>query len=150
YVDEGLWKRLVKVFFVAVLNGVLLSVIVFGANVLLFGEHELSMVVSLALISDVVFASFIGTITPLVLNHLDLNPALASGPFITTMYDLLGLTVYFFTVHILLYCLHLNVSLSIQCTKVFFKCCKTLDGISIINLTSPVKRSATDTSVVRG
>lgn len=102
YVDEGLWKRLVKVFFVAVLNGILLSVIVFGANVLLFGEYELSMVVSLALFSVVVFASFIGTITPLALNHLDFNPALASGPFITTMNDLLGLTVYFFTVHILL------------------------------------------------
>lgn len=102
YVDEGLWKRLVKVFFVAILNGVLLSVIVFGANVLLFGEYDLSLVVSLALFSVVVFASFIGTITPLALNHLNFNPALASGPFITTMNDLLGLTVYFFTVHILL------------------------------------------------
>ena len=102
FVDEGLWKRLVKVFFVAILNGVVLSVLVFGANVLLFGEYQLSMVVSLALFSVVVFASFIGTITPLVLNRLNFNPALAAGPFITTMNDLLGLTVYFFTVHILL------------------------------------------------
>jgi magnesium transporter len=102
FVDEGLWKRLVKVFFVAILNGLVLAVLVFGANVLLFGEYELSMVVSLALFSVVVFASFIGTITPLILNRFDFNPALAAGPFITTMNDLLGLTVYFFTVHILL------------------------------------------------
>jgi magnesium transporter len=102
FVDEGLWKRLIKVFFVAILNGVVLAVLVFAANVLLFGEYELSMVVSLALFSVVVFASFIGTITPLVLNRFNFNPALASGPFITTMNDLLGLTVYFFTVHILL------------------------------------------------
>jgi magnesium transporter len=102
FVDEGLWKRLIKVFFVAILNGVVLAVLVFGANVLLFGEYQLSMVVSLALFSVVVFASFIGTITPLVLNRFDYNPALAAGPFITTMNDLLGLTIYFFTVHLLL------------------------------------------------
>lgn len=102
FVDEGLWKRLVKVFFVAILNGVVLAILVFGANVLLFGEYQLSLVVSIALFSVVVFASFIGTITPLVLNRFDFNPALAAGPFITTMNDLLGLTVYFFTVHLLL------------------------------------------------
>lgn len=102
FVDEGLWKRLVKVFFVAILNGLFLSVLVFGANVLLFGEYRLSSVVSLALFSVVLFASFIGTITPLVLNRFGFNPALAAGPFITTTNDLLGLTLYFFTIHILL------------------------------------------------
>jgi len=102
FVDEGLWKRLVKVFFVAILNGLVLAVLVFGANVLLFGEYELSLLVSLALFSVVLFASFIGTITPLALNRFNFNPALAAGPFITTMNDLLGLTVYFFTVHLLL------------------------------------------------
>ncbi|HEY3402985.1 MAG TPA: magnesium transporter [Ohtaekwangia sp.] len=102
FVDEGLWKRLIKVFFVAILNGVFLSVLVFGANVLLFQEYLLSSVVSLALFSVVLFASFIGTITPLFLNRFGFNPALASGPFITTINDLLGLTVYFFTVHLIL------------------------------------------------
>lgn len=102
FVDEGLWKRLVKVFFVALLNGIFLSVLVLGANIVLFGEYQLSMIVSIALFSVVVFASFIGTITPLVLNRYGYNPALAAGPFITTINDLLGLTVYFFTVHLLL------------------------------------------------
>ena len=102
FVDEGLWKRLIKVFFVAILNGLVLAVLVFAANVLLFGEYQLSLLVSLALFSVVLFASFIGTITPLVLNRFNFNPALAAGPFITTMNDLLGLTVYFFTVHLLL------------------------------------------------
>lgn len=102
FVDDGLWKRLVKVLFVAVLNGVFLSGLVFIANVFLFREYELSMVVSLSLFSVVIFASFIGTLTPLVLNKFGFNPALAAGPFITTINDLLGLTVYFFTVHILL------------------------------------------------
>jgi magnesium transporter len=102
YVDEGLWNRLVKVFFVAILNGVFLSLLVLGANIVLFSEYELSLVVAIALFSVVVFASFIGTVTPLLLNHFGFNPALAAGPFITTINDLLGLTVYFFTVHLLL------------------------------------------------
>jgi magnesium transporter len=102
YVDEGMWKRLVKVFLVAILNGLFLSLLVWGANIFLFTEYDLSAVVAIALFSVVVFASFIGTITPLILNRFGFNPALAAGPFITTINDLLGLTIYFFIVHILL------------------------------------------------
>jgi magnesium transporter len=40
-------------------------------------------------------SSFMGTVTPLVLHHFGINPAIASGPFITTTNDLLGLAVYF-------------------------------------------------------
>jgi magnesium transporter len=102
FVEDGLWSRMSKVFSVALLNGVFLALIVFGANVLLFNEHKLSLVVAVALFSVVFFASFVGTVTPLVLNRMGFNPALASGPFITTTNDLLGLTIYFFTVHLML------------------------------------------------
>lgn len=87
---------------IALLNGLFLSLLVYGANILLFKEMHLSLIVSVALFSVVVFASFVGTFTPLVLNKMGYNPALASGPFITTINDLLGLTVYFLTVHFLL------------------------------------------------
>jgi len=102
FVDEGLWKRLLKVFSVALLNGFFLSIVVFGITWLVFGHDALNLVVSLALFFVVVFASFIGTITPLILNKLGFNPALASGPFITTTNDLLGLAIYFLTIHLLL------------------------------------------------
>ncbi len=101
-VDEDLWKRLSKVFLVALLNAGLLSLIVLGVNLALGGDQKLSFVVSLALFSVVVIASFIGTITPLILNRFGFNPALASGPFITTTNDLLGLGIYFLTVNLLL------------------------------------------------
>lgn len=101
-VDEGLWKRLSKVFLVALLNGVLLSLVVLGVNLALGGDQKLSLVVSLALFSVVVIASFIGTITPLILNRFGFNPALASGPFITTTNDLLGLGIYFLIINVLL------------------------------------------------
>jgi magnesium transporter len=102
FVYEGLWIRLGKVFSVALLNGLFLSVLVFGANVLMFGEHRLSFIVAIALFSVVLFASFVGTITPLVLSRFGFNPALASGPFITTTNDLLGLTVYFLSIDLML------------------------------------------------
>lgn len=102
YLDEGLWKRLLKVFSVALLNGFVLALLVLGINMLVFGNERLTIVVSVSLFVVVVFASFIGTVTPLMLNRFGFNPALASGPFITTTNDLLGLAVYFLTVNLLL------------------------------------------------
>ena len=102
FVDEGLWKRLSKAFSVALLNGFFLSLIVLATTSLFFDNQRLSFVVSIALFGVVLFSSFVGTVTPLILNRLGFNPALASGPFITTMSDLLGLTTYFLTIHLIL------------------------------------------------
>jgi magnesium transporter len=102
FVDEGLLQRLLKVFSVALLNGFFLSIIVYGVTWLVFGPGTLNLVVSIALFGVVLFASFIGTITPLILNRFGFNPALASGPFITTTNDLLGIAIYFLTIHLLL------------------------------------------------
>jgi magnesium transporter len=100
--DEGLWQRLAKVFTVALLNGLLLSLIVLGATYLFFSNNKLSLIVSFALFCVVLFSSFVGTLTPLILNRLGFNPALASGPFITTTSDLIGLTIYFLAVRVMI------------------------------------------------
>jgi len=102
FMDEGLWKRLGKVFSVALLNGILLSLIVLGSTYLFFNNNKLSIIVSFALFCVVLFSSFVGTITPIIINRLGFNPALASGPFITTTSDLLGLSIYFLTVQVLI------------------------------------------------
>jgi len=94
--DDSLSKRFVKVFLVAILNGVILATFVFGVVVLFYRtEVAFALVVSIALFSVVLLASFMGTIIPIVLDKVGINPALASGPFITTANDLLGLAVYF-------------------------------------------------------
>jgi len=94
--DDSLSRRFVKVFLVAILNGVILATFVFGAVVFFYrSEVAFALVVSIALFSVVLLASFMGTITPIVLDKIGINPALASGPFITTANDLLGLAVYF-------------------------------------------------------
>ena len=103
FVDDGIWGRLYKVFSVAVLNGLMLSLLVLAVNMLVsMNGYRLALVVSLALFLVVLVASLIGTVTPLLLNKMGINPALASGPFITTVNDLMGLGIYFLTIHLLL------------------------------------------------
>lgn len=98
---DSMWRRLLKVFFVAIVNGVILALMVFGCVILFMGDQSLAATVSIALFSVVVLASFMGTVTPLLLDRFGVNPALASGPFITTTNDLLGLAVYFSVAHLL-------------------------------------------------
>ncbi len=96
------WMRLFKTFSVAIINGIAISVVVFLFNLLFVETSALALVVSIALFSVVMLASLMGTITPLALNRIGINPALASGPFITTANDLLGLAVYFSVARVLL------------------------------------------------
>ena len=93
--NDTLGNRLLKVFYVAMVNGSILSLTVFGAIMLLFKDQLLALTASIALLNVVLLASFMGTIMPLLLDRFGINPAIASGPFITTANDLLGLTVYF-------------------------------------------------------
>ncbi len=99
--NESVAKRLLKVLLVAVFNGLVLASILLLVVTLFNYETKLVMVVSLALFCVVLLASFTGTITPLVLDKFHINPALASGPFITTANDLLGLGVYFLVAQML-------------------------------------------------
>lgn len=98
---DTLTKRLTKVLIVAIINGLALSALVLGSNLIFGQEFKLALVVSIALFSVVLLASLMGTITPLVLDKFGINPAMASGPFITTANDLLGLAVYFSVAHLL-------------------------------------------------
>ena len=98
---DQLTKRLVKVLIVALINGLALGILDLGCNLLFGGVLRLASVVAIALFSVVLLASFMGTLTPLVLDRFGVNPALASGPFITTANDLLGLAVYFSVAHLL-------------------------------------------------
>ena len=92
--------KLLKMITVALVNGIVLASLVYLFLVFTSGP-KLAFVVSTSLFSIVILASFMGTAIPLALEKLGFNPALASGPFITTTIDLLGLLVYFVVAHIL-------------------------------------------------
>lgn len=89
-----LGQRLLRTFVLALLNGAVVGLLA-GSYTLLIGEPRLFPVVGLSLMSVVLLASFMGTITPLLLSRIGINPAVASGPFITTANDLIGIGVYF-------------------------------------------------------
>ena len=99
--NQPISKKLFKVLVVALINGILLGVLVFVVISLINNSNKLAFVVSLALFTVVVIASFLGTLVPLILDKIKINPALASGPFITTAIDLVGLAVYFSVAHLL-------------------------------------------------
>ncbi len=94
-------KRLLRTLLVAILNGLVVGLIA-GVYTFIIGEPRLFFVVATSLLSVVLLASFMGTITPLVLNRIGINPAVASGPFITTANDLIGIGVYFLIAQMLL------------------------------------------------
>ena len=92
----SLFNRLVKEVLLSLLNGFILAVILFlGSHFLLNVEFIIGFIVTIALISVIIIASLIGTFIPLLLDKFGIDPALATGPFITTSNDICGILIYF-------------------------------------------------------
>jgi magnesium transporter len=92
----SIWKRLLKEVGLNILNGVFLAVLLFlGAHFLLGRDYLVAFTISLALISVIIIASLIGTFVPIMLDRYKIDPALATGPFITTSNDIFGLLIFF-------------------------------------------------------
>lgn len=92
--STSLGRRLLRTLMVAVINGLVVGLIA-GVYTFIIGEPRLFFVVASSLLAVVLLASFMGTVTPLLLHKVGINPAVASGPFITTANDLIGIGVYF-------------------------------------------------------
>lgn len=99
--STSLGQRLLRTLMVAIINGLVVGLIA-GTYTFLIGQPRLFPVVATSLLAVVLLASFMGTVTPLLLNRIGINPAVASGPFITTANDLIGIGVYFLIADLLL------------------------------------------------
>ncbi len=88
-------RKLAKEFLVALMNGTVLAGLILIYNFLTADSLALTFTVGLSLFVVIIFSSLFGTFIPLALNKLKLDPALATGPFITTMNDIMGLVIYF-------------------------------------------------------
>ena len=96
-------ERLLKELSLSLLNGVILSIILLAGSYFLLGyEIHVGYTVSIALLSVIIMASLIGTFIPIILNKYGVDPALATGPFITTSNDILGILTYFTIAKIIL------------------------------------------------
>lgn len=95
-ISGSLWNRLIKEVSLSLLNGIILAAILFiGSHFLLNVELIIGEIVTIALISVIIIASLIGTFVPLLLHRFNIDPALATGPFITTSNDICGILIYF-------------------------------------------------------
>ena len=92
---DSLAQRLIKELGVALLNGIICSGLIMIITSLIGYPNSISFTVSISLMAVIIFAALFGTFIPLVLDKYKIDPALATGPFITTMNDVLGLFIYF-------------------------------------------------------
>jgi magnesium transporter len=92
--SDNIGPKLLKELTVGMVNGLICSLLIL-AYACLTENWQLSATVSVALFTVILFASFLGTFVPLTMNKFKINPALATGPFVTTLNDIIGITIYF-------------------------------------------------------
>ncbi|MBQ3538661.1 MAG: magnesium transporter [Bacteroidaceae bacterium] len=93
--SNHIFKHILKESVVAFINATILSVLVYIYNMFMHGATDIvTLAVPLSLFVVIMFASAFGALIPLVLERMDINPAVATGPFIQIINDLSGMTFY--------------------------------------------------------
>jgi magnesium transporter len=94
-IKGSIGNRLIKEMLLALLNGFILSCLLLVFTWVWKGDFLTSLAISISLIAVIVVAGFIGTFVPLFLHKRGIDPAIATGPFITTSNDIFGILIYF-------------------------------------------------------
>jgi magnesium transporter len=93
--SQHMFKHILKELMVAIINATILSLIVYVYNFFVYNPLDIvTLAVPLSLFVVIMFASAFGTLVPMVLERMDINPAVATGPFIQILNDLSGMTFY--------------------------------------------------------
>ena len=95
-------NRLIKETLLSILNGVILAGLLFLFIYFWKREIDIALALSIALVAVVIVAGIIGTFIPLFLNKRGIDPAIATGPFITTSNDIFGILIYFMVAKLIL------------------------------------------------
>ena len=94
-VKGSLWKRLLKEVGLSLINGLVLGLIVIAVAPLMQLSLQFSLTVSISMLCVIIVASLIGTFVPIILDKRGIDPAIATGPFITTSNDIFGIFLFF-------------------------------------------------------
>jgi len=92
---ERITRKLGKELLVGLMNGTILAGLLFIYNYFFSDSLALTFTVSASVLVVIISAAIFGTVIPLILHRIKIDPALATGPFITTMNDIMGLFIYF-------------------------------------------------------
>ena len=100
---DGVWTKILKEMLIGLTNGIVCSGLLLLYNVFFPDQinYALTSTVSIALFAVIIFAGVFGTLIPLALHKYKIDPALATGPFITTTNDIFGIFLYFYVGHLL-------------------------------------------------
>lgn len=101
-IKGSIGKRLIKEMLLALLNGIILAAILLLFTWFWKGDFLTALAISTSLIAVIVVAGFIGTFIPLFLDKRGIDPAIATGPFITTSNDIFGILIYFMIAKLIL------------------------------------------------
>ncbi|RXG24528.1 magnesium transporter [Leeuwenhoekiella aequorea] len=94
-VTGSLWLRLLKEISIGLINGIALGILVITFGLIFGFGWMLSLTVATAMLSVIIVAALVGTFVPILLNWKGIDPAIATGPFITTSNDIFGILIYF-------------------------------------------------------
>ena len=98
----SIWSRLLKEISLSLINGFLLSTILILFGVLINQDISLTLTVSISLMGVIIISALIGTFVPIILNKKGIDPAIATGPFITTSNDIFGIFIFFYLAKLIL------------------------------------------------
>tara|TARA_X000000950_G_scaffold141518_2_gene175628 strand:+ start:423 stop:1781 length:1359 start_codon:yes stop_codon:yes gene_type:complete len=98
----SIWSRLLKEISLSLINGFLLSSILILFGVLVNQDISLTLTVSISLMGVIIISALIGTFVPIILNKKGIDPAIATGPFITTSNDIFGIFIFFYLAKLIL------------------------------------------------
>lgn len=93
--SKNIGQKILKELRLAIFNGLICALLILAYNMFFNDSLELALTVAIALITVIIFAAVFGTFIPMFLNRVKIDPAIATGPFITTSNDLLGIVIYF-------------------------------------------------------
>lgn len=94
-VKGSLWKRLLKEVGLSLINGLILGIILIAVAPLVSLDLYYSITIAISMLCVIIVASLVGTFVPIVLDKKGIDPAIATGPFITTSNDIFGIFLFF-------------------------------------------------------
>ena len=101
-IKGNLISRLIKEVSLTILNGLILSIIIIVFGLIINQSLEMSITISVSMIFVIIVAALIGTSVPIILDKFGIDPAIATGPFITTGNDVIGILLFFYIAKLIL------------------------------------------------
>ena len=101
-IKGSLISRLVKEIGLTIINGLILSLILILFGMIINQSLEMSIAISSSMVLVIIVAALIGTSVPIILDKFGIDPAIATGPFITTGNDVVGILLFFYVAKIIL------------------------------------------------